>query len=146
MILSQAQRGPCIQMSLQRGRLHRAQNGVQVTRMSSLPPRKEYQQEEDALTPGPDPTLIIRCLHAVPSAPSCQAPQAGAPAGRVGPCDQLFSPSVEPCPGSHLLWNLSQPQLSPVGPAHKAPTVSTLREFGLAVETHNESFLKDDAI
>ena len=82
----------------------------------------------------------------MPSAPDRQAPQAGALAGRVGPCDQLFSLTVEPCSGSHLPWKLSHPQPSPVGPAHKAPTVYTLRGFGLAVETHNESSLTDDAI
>ena len=33
-----------------------------------------------------------------------------------------------------------------MGLAHKVPTVSTLKGFGLADETHNESPLTDDAI
>lgn len=73
-----------------------------------------------------------------------QLPSWGAPAGCVGPCDQLFSEAWS-LSRQPPLWNTLPTPAEPRGYA-LTPTVSTLRGFGLAVETHSRSFLKDDTV
>lgn len=99
-------RGPCIQMSLQKGRLHRAQ------KRGAGHPECQFTTQERVpaggrLDPEFHPHHPVSPCRA--SAPSCKLPKL-AHRLAVGPCDQPFLPRAwSPVQAATSSWNLSNP-------------------------------------